>query len=538
MSDRIRIVILGGGFGGVYTAMHLERLLRRDSRVEIALVNRENYFVFQPMLAEVVSGNIGLLDTVSPISRLIPRCRLYVREVESVDLEARTVTLAPGFRPQPLVLQYDHLVLAAGTVTDFRGMTGLQQHAMPFKTLADAVRLRNHLINVLHEADIESDDMRRQQLLTFVVAGGGFSGVEVAAEMNDFLRAAAARLHTDLSREVRVLLVHSGQRILERELSESLGLYAQKILQGRGVELRLGQRLQTATSDAAVLAGGERIPTRTVVSTVPAFANPLLATLALPQEGGRIVVDAHLEAAGATNVWAVGDAARIPNGAAGVFAPPTAQHATREAAVLAANIAARIRGGQLTKFDFPGLGKMGSLGHRSAVAELFGKIRLSGFLAWVIWRFVYWWKLPGLDRRLRVAFSWLLDLLVPPETVQLRLESQGGVQELHFEPGEYVFRQGDRGDSLYVIITGTAEVVGDASEGTAERILTVLQAGEFFGEIAMLQQRTRTASVRCRTAMNVLAMPQRQFQTLAKHLPQFRAGFESTMEDRLQRDQE
>ncbi|MFN5734297.1 MAG: NAD(P)/FAD-dependent oxidoreductase, partial [Planctomyces sp.] len=236
MSDRIRIVILGGGFGGVYTAMHLERLLRRDSRVEIALVNRENYFVFQPMLAEVVSGNIGLLDTVSPISRLIPRCRLYVREVESVDLEARSVTLAPGFRPQPLVLQYDHLVLAAGTVTDFRGMTGLQQHAMPFKTLADAVRLRNHLINVLHEADIESDEMRRQQLLTFVVAGGGFSGVEVAAEMNDFLRAAAARLHTDLSREVRVLLVHSGQRILERELSESLGLYAQKILQGRGVE--------------------------------------------------------------------------------------------------------------------------------------------------------------------------------------------------------------------------------------------------------------------------------------------------------------
>lgn len=537
MSERVRIVILGGGFGGVYTAMHLERLLGRDSRVEIALVNRENYFVFQPMLAEVVSGNIGLLDTVSPISRLIPRCRLYVREVESVDLASRTVTLAPGFRPQPLVLPYDHLVLAAGTVTDFRGMTGLQQHAMAFKTLADAVRLRNHLINVLHEADIEPDDERRRQLLTFVVAGGGFSGVEVAAEMNDFLRSAAASLHRDLSREVRVLLVHSGQRILERELSASLGVYAQRILEGRGVELRLGQRLQTATSDAAVLAGGERIATRTVVSTVPAFANPLLAGLALPQEGGRVLVDGHLEVTGTENVWAVGDAARIPNGADGGFAPPTAQHATREAAVLAANIAARIRGGKLEKFAFPGLGKMGSLGHRSAVAELFGCIRLSGFLAWLMWRFVYWWKLPGLDRRLRVAFSWLLDLLVPPETVQLRLESQGGVQELHFEPGEYVFHEGDRGDSLYVIISGSAEVVSQSGEGGQERILTVLQSGEFFGEIAMLQQRTRTASVRCRTPMNVVAMPQRQFQTLARHLPQFRAGFESAMEDRLQRDE-
>jgi NADH dehydrogenase len=537
MSDRIRIVILGGGFGGVYTAMHLERLLGRDSRVEIALVNRENYFVFQPLLAEVVSGNIGLLDTVSPVSRLIPRCRLYVRQVESVDLEARTVTLAPGSRPQPLVLSYDHLVLATGTVTDFRGMTGLQQHAMPFKTLADAVRLRNHLITVLHEADIEADDARRQQLLSFVVAGGGFSGVEVAAEMNDFLRAAAARLHTDRSGEIRVVLVHSGQRILERELSPSLGLYAQKILQRRGVEIRLGQRLLTATGDAAVLANGERIAARTVVSTVPAFANPLLAALPLPQEGGRILVDGHMEVVGHANLWAVGDAARIPNGADGEFAPPTAQHATREAAVLAANIAARIRGGRLQKFAFPGLGKMGSLGHRSAVAELFGRIRLSGFPAWVMWRFVYWWKLPGFDRKLRVAFSWLLDLLVPPETVQLRLESHGGVQELHFEPGEYVFREGDRGDFLYVLISGSAEVVTTGENG-AERVLTVLQAGQFFGEIAMLQQRNRTASVRCRTAMNVVALPQGQFQALARHLPQFRAEFESTMAERLQRDAE
>jgi NADH dehydrogenase len=535
MSDCVRILILGGGFGGVYTAMHLQRLIGHNSKIEIALVNRENYFVFQPMLAEVVSGNIGLLDTVSPISRLIPNCRLYIREIESVDLQSQTVTLAPGSRPQPLVLPWDHLVLAAGTVTDFRGMTGLQQHAMPFKTLADAVRLRNHLLNVLHEADIEPDPERRRQLLTCVVAGGGFSGVEVAAEINDFLRAAAARLHAIKSDDIRVVLVHSGQRILERELSESLSLYAQKKLRKRGVELRLGVRMQTATADAAVLAGGERIPARTVVSTVPAFANPLLASLPLQQESGRLVVDHHLQVAATDNVWAIGDAARIPNGRDGGFAPPTAQHAIREAAVLAHNITARIRGGKLREFCFPGLGKMGSLGHHSAVAELFGRIRLSGFPAWVMWRFVYWWKLPGFDRRLRVAFSWLLDLLVPPDMVQLRLESQGGVQELHFEPGEYVFREGDRADSLYVIVSGSAEVVAGSTDAFGERVLNVMQAGEFFGEIAMLQNRTRTASVRCLSPMNVLAMPQRQFQTLSKHLPQFRAGFQAAMEERLQR---
>ena len=176
VKERKRILILGGGFAGVYTAMYLDKLLRSEPHVEIALVSRENYFVFQPMLAEVISGNISLLDTVSPLHRLVPRCRLYIREIESIDLLNRRVTLSPGFWPQRYVVDFDHLVLALGTVTDFRGMTGLHQHALPFKNLADAVRLRNHLIHVLNEAEIEANPQRRQQLLTFVVAGGGFSG--------------------------------------------------------------------------------------------------------------------------------------------------------------------------------------------------------------------------------------------------------------------------------------------------------------------------------------------------------------------------
>ena len=542
MLEPKRILILGGGFAGVYTAMRLERLFRKNNDVEIALVNRENYFVFQPMLAEVVSGNIGLLDTVSPLQKLIPCTRIYVRDIESVDLERREVVLAPGLRPQPLTLKWDHLVVALGTVTDFRGISGLQQHALPFKNLADAVRLRNHLIYVLNEAEIESDPDRRRQLLTCVIAGGGFSGVEVAAEINDFLRAAARRFHNFGPADIRVLLVHSGVRILERELSESLSLYAQKILRRRGVELLLGQRLRTATPDAAVLASGERLLCRTLVSTVPSFANPILEKLPLEKQGGRIAVNAFLQAAGTEGVWAVGDAARIPNAADGGFCPPTAQHAIREAKLLGDNIAATIRGQKLRSFSFPGLGKMGSLGHHSAVAELIGGIRISGFPAWVLWRFVYWWKLPGIDRRVKVAFSWLLDLVLPPETVQLRMESAGGVIQLHFEPGEVVFRQGDRADSLYVILAGKAEVIAeesqssDASEPPLQRRLAVLEAGEFFGEIAMLQQRTRTATIRCLEALDVLAMPQNQFQTLAQHLPGFRSGFQTEMQKRLLRE--
>ncbi len=543
VKKRNRILILGGGFAGVYTAMYLDKLLRSEPDVEIALVSRENYFVFQPMLAEVISGNIGLLDTVSPIHRLVPRCRLYIREIESIDLLERTVTLGPGFWPQSLVLEFEHLVLALGTVTDFRGITGLHQHALPFKNLADAVRLRNHLIHVLNEAEIEPDPERRQQLLTFVVAGGGFSGVEVCAELNDFVRQMAKQCRGFSPADIRVVLVHSGKQILEREVGPKLSAYAQKLLQRRGVELCLENRLKTATPDAAILSSGVRIPTKTLVSTVPSFPNPLIDTLDVKKEGGRIVVDGHLEVIGSENIWALGDTARVPNAADNEHCPPTAQHAIRQAKTLAHNIAARIHGREPIVFRFPGLGKMGSLGHHSAVAELFNRIHISGFPAWVLWRTVYWWKLPGFDRKLKVGFSWLLDFLIPPETVQLRIDGGSALGQLHFEPGEIVFRKGDRGDSLYIILCGEAEVIRESeptenSTSAGENVvrLATLVAGEYFGEIALLKQKTRSATVRCTKSLDLLALPQGQFQALTTNLPELKNSFELVMDRRMKRD--
>src|SRR5882762_2778111 len=227
---RKRVVILGGGFGGVYTALYLEKALRQRDDFEITLINKENYFVFQPMLAEVVSGNIGILDTVSPIRRMLPRTDLHVRDIESIDTKQQTVTTTPGFRQHPCVIHYDHLVLALGNVTDFRGLRGLPEHAIPFKNLSDALHIRNHVIHVLEEAAIEHEDNQlRQQLLTFVVAGGGFSGVEVIAELNDFVREVVRNYQID-RKEVSFVLLHGKDRILP-ELDEKLALYAQKILQ-------------------------------------------------------------------------------------------------------------------------------------------------------------------------------------------------------------------------------------------------------------------------------------------------------------------
>lgn len=297
MSQRpTRILILGGGFGGVYTALTLERLLKKEIRrgdVELGLVTRDNYLVFQPMLPEVISGSIGILDTIAPIRRLCPSTNLYTRTVESIDLERRTVSAAAGFGSRPCRLPWDHLVIALGNVTSFSGQPGLAEYALPFKYLGDALALRNRIIHALEEADIEPDPVLRRALLTFVVGGGGFSGVEAVAELNDFVRAAARSFRNLDPREIRVILVHAGARILP-EVPRPLAVFAQDILMKRGVEIRFTTLLAGATADAALLQGGEAIPTRTLVATVPSGPNPLVAMLPAKQERGRLVVDATL----------------------------------------------------------------------------------------------------------------------------------------------------------------------------------------------------------------------------------------------------
>jgi NADH dehydrogenase len=530
MRKRTRVLVLGGGFAGVYAAQHLEKALGRRDDVEITLVSKENYFVFQPLLAEVISGSIGLTDTVSPLRRLLPRTEIHVREIESIDLERKVVMTSPGFRPHAHALAYDHLVIALGNVTDFRGLRGLPEHAMPFKNLADALHLRSHVIRALEEAAIESDDPElRRQLLTFVVAGGGFSGVEVAAELNDFVRRVARSYRGLDPNEIRVVLVHSQDRILP-EVAEKLALFAQRILTRRGVEIRLNTRLEAATGEEAVLAGGERIPTRTLVSTVPSSPHPLVEALGLPKtKNGRLIVDRFLRIDGHEDVWALGDCAQVPAPEGG-FSPPTAQHAIRQAKSAAHNIVAAIRGGEPAAFAFAGLGKMGSLGHRSAVAEILG-LHVSGFLAWWLWRTIYLMKMPGWGRRLKVASSWTLDLLLPPELVELKLAGSMGVAQEHFEPGQEVFHQGDLGDRMYIVLSGSAEVT--RREGAREVRLAEIGPGEYFGEMALLNKTTRGATVRCRSAMNALSLPKREFGVLAAHVPELRSSLDAVMSRRI-----
>ncbi|MFL5827630.1 MAG: FAD-dependent oxidoreductase [Thermoleophilaceae bacterium] len=528
-----RVVVLGGGFGGVYAALHLERLAAKGAPLDVSLVNRENYLVFQPMLAEVIAGDVGILDTVSPLRQLLRRTRLFVRDIDGVDLDRRVVTLGAGLTPRRQELDFDHLVVALGSVTDFRGIPGLPEHALPFKTLADAVHIRNHVIQVLEQSSVERDPDLRRTMLTFVVAGGGFSGTEVAAALNDFVRRAVCDYRSIPQDDVRMILVHSGTSVLERELTPRLAAYATRALAEQGIEVMLGSRLVAASPSSAVLSDGRRIPTFTLISTVPSSPNPVVEQLGLPIARGRLECDATMAVKGCDRVWAAGDCALVPM-PSGEPCPPTAQHAIRQAALLAKNIAARQSGAPVRPFAFSGLGKLSALGHHRAVAELPGGVRLAGLSAWLMWRGLYWFKLPGASRKTRVAISWLSDLVLPPHAVQLNLGGARGATHAHYEAGETVFDEGDAGDSLFMILSGRVEV-SKRFDGEP-RVVRMLGAGEYFGEMALLGRYPRSATTRALTAVDLLVLPGSDFSALAESLTEFRSGFEESARLRAESD--
>ena len=526
MSKPHSIVILGGGFGGAYTAMHLQSHLRKRKNFEVTLVNRENYFVFQPMLAEVVGGSLDLLDTINPLIKLLTKITLYVREIEAINIKKKKVILAPKFTHKTVEISFDHLILALGNVTDFRGMPGLHEHALPFKNLSDALTIRNQLIDVIEAASCEANPTLRKQVLTFVVGGGGFSGTEVVAEINDFVRKIAKRYQSIDLDEIHVVLAHSKDRLMDRELSPSLGQYAGTLLQKRGVDIRFNVRLIAATPEEAILDTGERICAKTIISTVPSFPHPLIEGLNLAKKKGIIVTNEIMQAEDRHDISALGDCAAIPNPHdKGIYAP-TAQFAIRQAKLLAKNVLAEIEGLPKRGFCFQPLGMMGALGHHSAVAEIFGKLKFSGIVAWLLWRLVYLMKLPGMDRKVKVALSWVLDTIIPIEAVQIKTAPSQGIAQLHFESGEIIFHEGDVGDYLYIIVKGEVEVFNTV-DGKENRVAQ-LSEGEYFGEMALLNQRSRLATVRCLSPVNVLALKKSDFGILIANFAELKKNFQQT----------
>jgi len=418
-----RIVILGGGFAGMTTAAKLERALGSDRSIDITLVSNSNALLFTPMLAEVAGSSIEPTHISTPLRTSLRRTRVVRASVSRIDLDAKMVAIdshdGTGLLRQ---LPYDHVVLALGAVSNFFGAERIARVALDFKSLTDAIRIRNHVIALIERADLEPDSAFRRALLTFVIAGGGFAGVELAGALNDFARGIVADYGNLHASDVSVIVVHARDRILP-ELSATLATYARERMEERGVRFVLESRVTDASADTVTLGTAEAIRAFTLVWTAGTAPNPLLTTLDVNRDRrGAVVVDACLAVAERGNVWALGDCAAIPDGRSGTY-PPTAQHALRQAESLAHNICAALRGQPLRPFAFESLGSLCVIGHQLACAEirlpLVGrKLLFSGVFAWLLWRAIYLSKLPGFDRKARVLVDWITELLFPRDTVQ------------------------------------------------------------------------------------------------------------------------
>jgi len=419
MSNRTpRVVILGGGFGGMYAALEFERALARGAEVDVTLVNHDNFFLFTPMLHEVAASDLDSTNIVSPIRKLLRRVTFFHGEIETIDLQHQRVGVSHGHEQHCHSLPYDHLVLALGSTTNFFGIPGLAQRAFTMKSLSDAIALRNHLIANLEEADFACGGATHAPLLNFVVAGGGFAGVETIAAMNDFLRE-AVRFFPHLREEMlRVILVSAGNVILP-ELGEKLGTYAQRKLLEQQVEIHSNCKVTAVTDHDVTLSNGTTVPTNTLVWTAGISPHALLATLPCPKATGRVLVNEYLEVSEWPGVWALGDCALVPDRKTGAFHPPTAQHALREGKVAARNILATLRGEPLKPFRYATLGLLAPIGKRTGVANILG-VNFSGFVAWWLWRTIYLLKLPRFEKKVLVALDWTLDVLFSKDLVHFR----------------------------------------------------------------------------------------------------------------------
>jgi NADH:ubiquinone reductase (H+-translocating) len=416
------IVILGGGFAGMTTAQNLEEVFGADRSVAFTLVSDTNALLFTPMLAEVAGSSLEPSHISTPLRTSLRRTQVVRGRVSHVDLETRRIQIAHR-DGQAQELAYDHVVFALGAVSNYLGMHNVEQNAFDFKSLLDAIRIRNHIIDIFERADRETDPDLRRELLTLVIAGGGFAGVELAGALNDFTRGILADYPNINPSDVQIILVHARDRILP-ELSESLGRYALESMQARGVTFRLNCRLHDCLPGRVILSDGE-IRAHTLVWTAGTAPNPLLATLGLETDRrGAVVVDSTMAVPGHPEIWALGDCAALKDGKTGQPCPPTAQFALREARTLAHNIRSSVRGRPLRAFHFDSLGAFCVVGYHTACAELTvplarqKSMRFRGLAAWFMWRGIYLSKLPGLERKIRVATDWTIEFFFPRDIVQ------------------------------------------------------------------------------------------------------------------------
>ena len=512
-----RIVIIGGGFGGVKCAQTLRRQLRPGD-AELILFNKGNHLVFSPLLADAVGSSLSLHDVIVPLRQLLPGVQCRTEEVKHVDLAGSRIEYE-SHDGQPRSLDYDHVVLACGNISNLNVVPGMADHAFPLKTVGDAAVLRTHVLSALEKAEVCDDPEKRRWYLSFIVVGGGYSGVETAGEINDLVRSSRRFYSNIRDDDISVTLIHSRDQLLP-EISPSLRQFARQKMEQAGVTMRLNARVMLATGEGVGLKDGF-VRGGTIVCTIGSTIAPVVERLDTPKEKGRILTQADMRLRDRTNAWAIGDCANILNAHDGQPSPPTGQFAERQGRQCADNIVRVLAVEPTRPFSFKVLGQLCSIGGHSAVAEMLG-LKLSGFLAWFVWRGVYLFKLPSLSRRLQVGFDWAWLLVFPRDLSCIRTDVTERISHAHFEPGDYIIRQGEPPSGFYVIEQGEVEIVRASPEKPQGEIIAALGADNFFGEAALINNRPRTASVRARTPVEVVVMGRHVFTTISKSLAPLR----------------
>lgn len=415
--NKTKIVIAGGGFAGLYAAKYLDKGLARRPDIEVTLIARENFILFTPMLHEVAAGDLAPGDIVNSLRRILRHVNVIEADVQSIDPGAHKIRFCHGLEGTEHELEFHHLLLALGAETNFFENAGIRDWAVTMKNLSDAALLRNRMVAFLEEATLEKDAAARRQWLTFVIAGGGFAGVETAGALNDSLRETAKFYPSVGDEEIRVVVIHPGDYMLP-ELGEDLGRYAERKLRERKVEVIKGARVAEYDGWVVTLNNGISLPAATLVWTAGVKPGAAVAALSCPKERGRIRANEYLQVPGFTGLWAAGDCAAVPDAQSGNFHPPTAQHGMRAALTAAQNIERTILERPLRPFRYRAMGMLASIGHHTGVASFFG-IKFSGFIAWWMWRSIYLAKLPRMVKKLRVVVAWTLELLFGRDIEQM-----------------------------------------------------------------------------------------------------------------------
>ncbi len=463
------VVIVGGGFAGAYAARALVKAWGQEAAEKrVALIAEQNVLVFQPMLAEVAGSSLSPVDVVNPLREFCAGVTVLQGRVTAIDWAARELVLDGGRFTRNHRVGFGHLALTLGSVTDLTKVPGMAEYGRPLKTVSDALRLRAAVINRMEEANLVEDPALRRRLLTFVVVGGGYTGVETAGQVFDLVHGVQPFYSRVEREDLRVVLVHSRGELLA-EIGPELGNYARDALAKRGLEIRLNSRVTEVTASRVILDQGEAIEAHTFISTIGNAPHPVIANLCdqigVKRNRGRVEVEPTLCVNGVDALWAAGDCARVPWRDRGVLkdAPPTAQFAMRQGTLLGRNIATALSGGSLRPFAFRYLGQLASIGAREAVAEVLG-MRFKGFIAWWMWRSIYLSKLPGLKRKLRVVVDWTFDLLFARDISLVLPPPEDVLRAIHLQTDEELFAAGDPCRGVYYVRQGEIVLQGVSGE--------------------------------------------------------------------------